>query len=69
MKERMLLLDKIEPIENLIKNANNIYELVEMAIESNDTERQSAEVGSVLGDLKTTIESGLSILEITSIVC
>ena len=40
MKERMLLLDKIEPVENLIKNSNNIYELVEMAIESNDTEME-----------------------------
>ena len=40
MKERMLLLDKIEPVENLIKNSNNIYELVEMAIESGDTEME-----------------------------
>ena len=40
MKERMLLLDKIEPVENLIKNSNNIYELVEMAIESNDSEME-----------------------------
>lgn len=40
MKERMLLLDKIEPVENLIKNSNNIYELVEMAIESNDIEME-----------------------------
>ena len=40
MKERMLLLDKIEPLENLIKNSNNIYELVEMAIESNDPEME-----------------------------
>lgn len=40
MKERMLLLDKIEPVENLIKNSNNIYELVEIAIESNDIEME-----------------------------
>ncbi|WP_295158462.1 peptide chain release factor 2 [uncultured Brachyspira sp.] len=40
MKERMLLLDKIEPVDNLIKNSNNIYELAEMAIESNDTEME-----------------------------
>lgn len=41
MKERMLLIDKIEPVENLIKNANNIYELVELAISSNDSEMES----------------------------
>ena len=39
-RKGMLLLDKIEPVENLIKNSNNIYELVEMAIESNDTEME-----------------------------
>ena len=59
MKERMLLLDKIEPIENLIKNANNIYELVEMAIESNDTEMESEleteciELQKVFNELET----------------
>lgn len=41
MKERMLLLDKIEPVDNLIKNANNIYELTELAISSNDSEMES----------------------------
>ena len=41
MKERMLLIDKIEPVENLIKNANNIYELAELAISSNDSEMES----------------------------
>lgn len=41
MKERMLLIDKIEPVENLIKNANNIYELTELAISSNDSEMES----------------------------
>ena len=41
MKERMLLIDKIEPVENLIKNANNIYELTELAIASNDSEMES----------------------------
>lgn len=41
MKERMLLLDKIEPVDNLIKNANNIYELTELAISSNDNEMES----------------------------
>ena len=41
MKERMLLIDKIEPVENLIKNANNIYELTELAIGSNDSEMES----------------------------
>lgn len=41
MKERMLLIDKIEPVENLIKNANNIYELAELAIASNDSEMES----------------------------
>ncbi|WP_300369656.1 peptide chain release factor 2 [Brachyspira sp.] len=40
MKERMLLLDKIEPVDNLIKNSNNIYELVEMSIESDDSEME-----------------------------
>lgn len=40
MKERMLLIDKIEPVENLIKNANNIYELTELAISSNDSEME-----------------------------
>lgn len=40
MKERMILIDKIEPIDNLIKNSNNVYELIEMAIESNDTEME-----------------------------
>ena len=37
----MLLLDKIEPVDNLIKNANNIYELTELAISSNDNEMES----------------------------
>lgn len=41
MKERMLLIDKIEPVENLIKNSNNIYELTELAIASNDSEMES----------------------------
>ena len=41
MKERMLLLDKIEPVDNLIKNANNIYEFTELAISSNDNEMES----------------------------
>ncbi|TXJ15287.1 peptide chain release factor 2 [Brachyspira aalborgi] len=41
MKERMLLLDKIEPVDNLIKNSNNIYELTELAINSNDNEMES----------------------------
>ncbi len=41
MKERMLLLDKIEPVDNLIKNSNNIYELSELAINSNDNEMET----------------------------
>ena len=35
------MLDKIEPVDNLIKNANNIYELTELAISSNDNEMES----------------------------
>ena len=41
MKERMLLLDKIEPVDNLIKNSSNIYELTELAISSNDNEMET----------------------------
>lgn len=41
MKERMLLLDKIEPVDNLIKNSNNICELAELAISSNDNEMEA----------------------------
>lgn len=40
MKEKMILLDKITPIDNLIKNSNNIYELIEMSIETNDIEME-----------------------------
>ena len=59
MKERMLLIDKIEPVENLIKNANNIYELTELAISSNDSEMESeleseySELQKVFDELET----------------
>ncbi len=59
MKERMLLLDKIDPIDALIKNSNNIYELAEMSIESNDTEmeheleHECLELQKVFNELET----------------
>ena len=55
MKERMLLLDKIEPVDNLIKNSNNIYELTELAISSNDNEME-AELESECLELQKVFE-------------
>ena len=55
MKERMLLLDKIEPVDNLIKNSNNIYELTELAISSNDSEMES-ELESEYLELQKTFD-------------
>ena len=55
MKERMLLLDKIEPVDNLIKNSNNIYELTELAINSNDNEME-AELESECLELQKVFE-------------
>lgn len=55
MKERMLLLDKIEPVDNLIKNSSNIYELTELAISSNDNEME-AELESECLELQKVFE-------------
>ena len=55
MKERMLLLDKIEPVDNLIKNSNNICELTELAISSNDNEME-AELESECLELQKVFE-------------
>ena len=55
MKERMLLLDKIEPVDNLIKNSSNIYELTELAINSNDNEME-AELESECLELQKVFE-------------
>lgn len=55
MKERMLLLDKIEPVDNLIKNSSNIYELTELAISSNDNEME-AELESEYLELQKVFE-------------
>lgn len=40
MKERMILIDKIEPVDKLIENSKNIYELTELSIESNDMDME-----------------------------
>ena len=59
MKERMLLLDKIEPVEKLIKNAENIYDLVLMSIESDDEEmtceleKECLELQELFNELET----------------
>ncbi len=59
MKERMLLLDKIEPVDRLIKNSENIYDLVIMAIESNDEdmtlelEKECLELQELFNELET----------------
>ena len=55
----MLLLDKIEPVDRLIKNSENIYDLVIMAIESNDEdmtlelEKECLELQELFNELET----------------
>lgn len=55
MKERMLLIDKIEPVDKLIESSKNIYELTELSIESSDTAMEK-ELEKEYISLKETFE-------------
>ena len=58
-----------QDLQSLFYHNIPINQFILLYCSNNKSALQSAEVGSVLGDLNTTIESGLSILDKTSIVC